>query len=352
MSKKLPGYWTKKRCHEVALKCRLRGEFHKKHSSAYDAAYRNGWLDEICSHMKQIRIRWSERKCQDAANECKSRDEFYSKYPGAYKFAINNNILDKVTSHLTYLIKPANFWNFKKCTTAALSCKTRKEFSKKYPGAYSVCLKNNWIDELCAHMKPQGNRSKKFLYAFEFDDNSVYVGLTYNIKKRLIEHTSTKKTAVKKHLEKTKANYNFVLLTNNPINVNEAIILEGKLISKYKREGWNILNIAKAGAVGKSVNKWTFENVKNEALKYNTKSEFSKNSRGAFNAAYRNGWLELVCSHMKKNSLWTKELCKREALKYKTIGEFLKKSPGAFQCAYRNGWLDEICPHMKRHKTK
>lgn len=48
------GYWTKERCAEVALECVTRGDFAKRFPAAADAAYRNGWTDEICAHMQPI----------------------------------------------------------------------------------------------------------------------------------------------------------------------------------------------------------------------------------------------------------------------------------------------------------
>jgi hypothetical protein len=44
------GFWTKDKCHEVALKYSRRIDFFKKDISAYNKAQKNGWLDEICSH--------------------------------------------------------------------------------------------------------------------------------------------------------------------------------------------------------------------------------------------------------------------------------------------------------------
>ena len=46
------GYWTKDKCKEVALEYKSRGDFWKENRGAYDACIRNGWLDEVCSHMK------------------------------------------------------------------------------------------------------------------------------------------------------------------------------------------------------------------------------------------------------------------------------------------------------------
>lgn len=60
------GYWTYEKCHEAALSCKTRGEFQIKYVGAYNAALKNKWLDDVCSHMleknktKFIKIRLSE----------------------------------------------------------------------------------------------------------------------------------------------------------------------------------------------------------------------------------------------------------------------------------------------------
>ena len=43
---------------------------------------------------------------------------------------------------------------------------------------------------------------------------------------------------------------------------------------------------------------------------------------------------------------WTKKICKKIALKYKTKKEFFENSRLAYKAAYRHGWLNEICSHM------
>jgi len=38
--------------------------------------------------------------------------------------------------------------------------------------------------------------------------------------------------------------------------------------------------------------------IKDEAMKYNTRREFHKGAPNAYNAAYKRGLLEEICSHM------------------------------------------------------
>lgn len=49
---------------------------------------------------------------------------------------------------------------------------------------------------------------------------------------------------------------------------------------------------------------------------------------------------------------WTKEKCKEEALMYETRLEFMKNSRLAYSAAQRRGWLSEICEHMKKYGNK
>ena len=50
--------------------------------------------------------------------------------------------------------------------------------------------------------------------------------------------------------------------------------------------------------------KWTFEACKEEALKYESRTEFAAKSSGAYSACKKRKWLDIVCKHMKiKNKL-------------------------------------------------
>ncbi|HIF9072491.1 TPA: GIY-YIG nuclease family protein [Photobacterium damselae] len=96
--------------------------------------------------------------------------------------------------------------------------------------------------------------------------------------------------------------------------------------------------------------KWTYDLVHQEALKYKTRTDFFKGCQSAYSYASKNGWLNLVCDHMQSKSkpygYWTKDRCREDALKYNTRTEFQKNSV-AEQVARKNDWLDEICEHMQ-----
>ncbi|QNJ55308.1 hypothetical protein vBValMR11Z_382 [Vibrio phage vB_ValM_R11Z] len=96
---------------------------------------------------------------------------------------------------------------------------------------------------------------------------------------------------------------------------------------------------------------WTLERLKEDALKYQTRNEWHKNSSGAYSAAHYHGLIDECCSHMtttrKASGYWTLERLKEDALKYKTRREWAKNSSGAYSAAQQRGIIDECCSHMK-----
>ena len=103
----------------------------------------------------------------------------------------------------------------------------------------------------------------------------------------------------------------------------------------------------------KPIGYWTIEKCKNVASKSKTRQQFYKKYSGAYMACLRNKWLNEVCAHMLNkvkmpNNYWTLERCSNEALKYDTKTEFQKGSGGSYRASLKNGWLVIICEHMKK----
>ena len=88
------------------------------------------------------------------------------------------------------------------------------------------------------------------------------------------------------------------------------------------------------------------DNVMNEARKYKTKDEFMKSSPSAFLAAHRYGYIDdmdwLVIRKQNKRGHWNYDNIKNEAIKYQTKTEFKKKSPYAYEQALKLGIIDDF----------
>lgn len=245
--------------------------------------------------------------------------------------------------------KPHKFWNdIENCRLEALKYLTRSEFNKNSSGAYYACLRNNWDVELFKHMNRIGNRYVKCVYVYEFSDNHAYIGITYDMEKRIHDRNKCKTDSVIIHIGKSKLTPKLIQLTDY-ISVDEAVLLEDKYVNEYMNNGWKILNKVKTGSIG-GVLIWTKEKCLIEALKHKNRTSFLRNSKGASNAAIRNGWLNEMYSHMtpiqKVKGYWTKDNCRIEFMKYITLEELKLNSITAYSVANKNGWINELSAHM------
>jgi hypothetical protein len=247
---------------------------------------------------------------------------------------------------------PKGYWTKERCKEVALKYKTRGEFSLKNISGYSKAWKNDWLDEICSHMNYTGNRFYRCIYSYEFDDKSVYVGLTFNLDERENQHK--KRGPVFNYINKTSLSPKFKKLTEY-ISTDIAKIKEDEFINHYKEDGWFLLNVAKPGSLGGNDRKWTKEICKKEALKYTNINDYRKNSL-SYKASVRNKWLDEISSHMnrtKNNSgYWSKEKCIEEALKCSSKKEFETKHPGGYAACRKNGWIIEISSHMNNRISK
>lgn len=240
-------------------------------------------------------------------------------------------------------------WTYDKCKEEALKYSTKIEFKSNCSSAYQVARINNWLNDICSHMILIGHKYKRCIYSFEFSNNYVYVGLTYNINKRKNEHFTDKNSQVYKYFQKIKIIPKFNQLTDY-LDLEIARQEEDNFIQKYLKDGWNILNKNKAGVIGSSKIFYTKEKCQEIALNYSKSSDFAKNHPSAYSAAKKHNWLNDIYSHMKKINhspgYWTKENCHIEALKYKTRTEYAKNNMTSYNKARKEKWLNDICDHM------
>jgi hypothetical protein len=125
--------------------------------------------------------------------------------------------------------------------------------------------------------------------------------------------------------------------------------------SKAIRSGW-IDDVTKhmTSIKRKPKNYWTYDRVEEEAKKYNRISEFRKGSESAYGKAFRSGWLDDVTKHMvqviKPRGYWTYDRVEEEAKKYNTRSEFKRANRSAYNRAYKNGWIDDVTKHYVKTK--
>ena len=349
--------WTKERCYGEALKYKNRHEFFMNNRPAYNFSSKNNWLDEFYGENNNKRAGyWTKERCHEEALKYKYRNDFRIGSSSVYMKCYENNWLDEVCSHMIMKNNLSGYWTKERCQEEALKYKHRSEFQNGSPSAYNKSHQMGWIDEVCSHMTVIGNKHKRCIYAIEFSDNHAYIGLSYDYENRFRNHIKDvihNKSSVLSHIKKHGIIPEVKQITDY-IDVDDASRLEEIIKIDYERNGWIILNKVKCGSIGgNNISIWTKEKCQEEALKYKNKKDFLKGSSACCVSAYKNGWMDDICSHMalknrNKRGYWTKERCQEEALKYNSIYEFEKGSPGAYSAVRKNGWRNDIYSHIQK----
>tara|TARA_R110000744_G_scaffold11112_3_gene34037 strand:- start:765 stop:1934 length:1170 start_codon:yes stop_codon:yes gene_type:complete len=282
---------------------------------------------------------YNYEKVSETAGQYKTKGEFVKHDEPSYRWALRNNVLDDVCSHMEYIRK---YWDFDSVLDEAKKYKTRTEFHKQNTGAYEWALRADILDSVCNHMEIKGHKYKRALYVYEFENNSAYIGLTFDYHKRDLEHR--RRGRVFQELKKTSAKF---IKLNKWMSAKDAQVEERNLIEKYEKEGWHILNVATGGSLGGNDLKWDDASLKKEALKYKTIKEFREKAHGAYSTAISKGF-DKFGAHLKyERAYWDLEKVKKEALNYSHKSDFRQKSSSAYDWCVRNNMIDEVCGHME-----
>jgi hypothetical protein len=295
--------WDYESVKAEAAKYERRTDFHLNGGGAVEVAKKNGWLEDICSHMPIIRGRWDIfENVQSEALKYRTRNDFKHANRSAHCGALKHKWMDILYPKENLKMGDTGYWLVKdNVHKVALLYKTKSEFETKYKGAYKSAHRNKWIDDVCSHM-------------------DVLVGRWKTIEDIKIEAKKYKSKG--EFIKNVPGAY---LVARNNGWLNEVFLCYPKISSRWCQ----------------------FDDVNNEAKKYKSRTEFYKFNGSAYHAAINNGWLEDVCSHMVSDKqlpgYWNnKKNVIDVALKCENKTEFNKKHKGAYNSARRNGWLDEL----------
>jgi hypothetical protein len=92
-------------------------------------------------------LKWDCDSCQKESLKYNTRNEFYKGSGSAYQSSRRNGWLDDICSHMIEILKPRGFWTKENCQKESLKYKTRNEFQKGSASAYQLSRRNGWLDE-------------------------------------------------------------------------------------------------------------------------------------------------------------------------------------------------------------
>ena len=242
------------------------------------------------------------------------------------------------------------------CQKVALLCSTRSEFEAQYSGEYYKALRMGWLDEICSHMKVVGNRYKRCIYAYVFEElKYVYVGLAGNIEKRDKEHRARTSSSVNRFAIRNNTSIPPIQQMSDYIPKEEASIREGEVLRKYISQGYLPINIQKTGGLGGHLQNdgYTFEQCQQAAKQYSKRSEWKKSDYPTYYIASKFGWIDTIMPQNKPfgnntQRYWTIERCCDLAKKCKSISEFRQKNPSVYGTVCKNKWNDVVFSNIPR----
>jgi hypothetical protein len=243
-------------------------------------------------------------------------------------------------------------WDYDSCKKEAEKYVTKFDFRVNSPNAYSAAWRNKWLQDFywlgTRQYKIDRYKKNYCVYSYEIaEKKKVYVGLTNNIKRRDRQHRFGIKSSIgirysnlHNIIEKEELVFPLPKVLYSGLTSDEAQIVEDSCINEYSSNGWEIINIGKTGygigSLGSTWTKWDEKACLEEALKYSQKSDFKKNSSGAYASAIKHGWYSSYTwfgdnknNNTHPRGYWNYETCYEEAMKYHSMKEFEKYSETA-----------------------
>ena len=292
-----------------------------------------------------------ETNLENEAKKYQRLSDFGKYNQMAYNYARKKgeDFFNKITSHMP---RPKSLIGYtdNELEKIASGYFTKRDFGKHHGGAYQVALRrgHDFFNKITSHMKKLGSKRKRLVYGYFFPkSNAVYVGLTYDIGQRNLAHTQDDKkpTSVRKYIVTTNEIPKLVKFTNY-IDVDEAAKKEDEFISKFKKEGFVIINKVKGGGVGHGL-KYTDEELRSLISPITDLKDFYKNHYPLYKAAQNRGkdfFNEVTKNMVRSNPTWTIELVKDFAKKVSSKTEFNLKYPNAYRAAKNMNILKDLFP--------
>jgi len=355
MKRKWAPRWTDKAAVlNAAAQCSTRSEFKKQFGAAVQAAQRYGWYEEACVHMKEIQKpdgHWTKPKILEVATQFDSKMKFIDAYSGAATIARRNGWWDEVCSHMSpqrSIIKRA-IYVF--------------EFND---GTAYVGLSWNPAARHDQHVQEKSATGKKIIegvpYKFsvvtEFLDSTSAVVAEAHWAQKMIDQGWTllniRKTG---SLGSSIESWTPELIMKVAKEFRKRTNFARFSYAYHAAKKLGILEEACAhmDELQKPHGYWNKERVAAEAKKYKTRTDFMNGNSAAYSKAKDMNWVDDVCTHMtssqKPRGYWTYENCMTEAKRWVSRSQFERGANGAWAASIKYGLAGEI-PHASGFSYK
>lgn len=155
-NKKPKNYWkVKENTIEESKKYTSRTEFKKKSNNAYESARKHNWLDEMpwldVNNNKHPKGYWKNREnIMNEARKYSSKEEFQEKNLTAFLAAYKYAYVDEMDWLVKQKQHKKGYWTYEHIEMEALKYNTKTDFFKGNQTAYKAALKLGIINDFFA----------------------------------------------------------------------------------------------------------------------------------------------------------------------------------------------------------
>ena len=300
--------------------------------------------------------KWTIETVEIEARKYNVKEHFIRGCPGGYKYAVRHGLVKNFTWFETRN-KPAGYWTKERCEIESKKYKNKTDFKKNSGGAYEASRENNWLDnyEWLINKKIATDKVD-YIYGYFFGESVVYIGRTLNPKNRDNDHRKKEKNdSVYKYSMEYNMDIPPMTIIESGITLEEGIKREQFWIDYYKKNNFTVLNKNKGGGIGSlTFGKYTRKKIEEETRKYKSRDEFRKKSPNFYYHALKTGILQEIIpsNQVYKWGFWqNRKNVEEKSKEFETLSDFSKYSKGAYDAAVKGKYLKELT-WLKRQRKR
>ena len=305
------GYWTYERCKEESLKYDNKAIFRKKSRASFEKSHLKGWLNELCSHMicHKTNGYWNYERCKEESSKYEYKYDFAKQSVSAYNSCLSNGWLDNLCSHMkskgNNQFRHIYVYEFLETNVAYVGLTYNTEmniFRHEKNGKYKS--HKNIISPVYKYIKenPDVKYIRKQLTEYVNEDKAKILEYEW-LEKYKKDGWFVLNSVKAGGLGGTKLIWTYEKCKDISMSCNSKTEFRKKSTSAWNstiKHGWlDELCYHMTHEQKKPNGYWNYERCKEESLKYDNKQEFRKNGTGAHNSIFKNKWFDLY-SHMKQ----------------------------------------------------
>lgn len=348
--------YNESECIEIAKKYSYPGDLRKDFPTVYQALSKRNLIKWVFPNTKYNHPDYE--RCRLVASKFHRKKDFEAKAPSEYAKSINMGWVDDFAKEFNYCSFRESQMESRIVNGTSISNDVIISIAHKYTdrskfikesGVYGLAQKRGLLSMFTwMNKRPQGWSDT--VYVYEFPTTRVaYVGRTGRPKTREYEHKTLASDIVFKYAKLCGLQVPNPIILHDGLSLKDGKRLECTEINNYRNIGWTLLNRRPgggAGNIGYSISKTYALKI---AKRYDTLKQLREDYPKIVRLLYSKGWIA-ECTWLKrihppavKRGHWdVYDNVKKEALKYKTESEFKSKAWGAYDGAIRNGWLNEL----------